>query len=108
MPEPTAAGVPQTSSIDDLIKKLSNRINDIEARLEKNEAENKKSYVDHPTLDARSAEYRKEIESLKQTISELQEKKKEVIAETKPADDKKPDDPNRPYKDGLDHLSIID
>lgn len=103
MPDP--ASVPVGA---DLLTKLSNRLNDLEAKLEKAETENKKSYVDHPAMEARIVELKSQIASMEQTIKEL--KDKATPPASKPETTKPPElnDPHRSYKDGLNHLSILD
>ena len=70
MPE-GAEGTPVT---DDLLTKLSNRINSLEAQLSSLQKENQKSYVDHAYFDSKILEVRNEISSLKETKTELKQK----------------------------------
>jgi uncharacterized coiled-coil protein SlyX len=102
MPEPIAPPIVPGA---DLLTKLSNRLNDLEAKLEKAESENRKSYVDHPAMEARIVELKSQIASMEQTIKELQVK----ANPPKPIETPPPlNDPNRSYKDGVNLLDILD
>lgn len=86
----------------DLLTQLSNRLNDMEVKLEKAEKENKKSYVDHPAMDARIVEIKGQMSSLETTIKELK------AAGTPAPESKKVETPNDTRGEIERSLDILD
>lgn len=93
---------------DDLLTKLSNRLNDVEAKMEAAKAENQKSYVDHAFLDAKLVEYKKDREGLLATIKELTEKLNALKPATPPAPTTPPNVPQDNDPSGLGIINALE